>query len=122
MKIGVLELDQAPGEVPRHTLSRSKAKVLVHGMRWAVHVSRDRIQLRVAHSWSVIKATLKPALPKTPALRRCYIPAKLPPPEIPGILFKEPLSACWRKDPSSPSLAVRQFPFEEMQMRLMAGL
>jgi hypothetical protein len=34
--------------------------------------------------------------------------------EIPGIIFKEPASAAWRKDPASRALSVRFLPPEEV--------
>ena len=97
MKINVLELDQTLGEAPRHSLSKTKADLLVKGLRWAVRVSRDTIQLVVAHSWSVIKAALRPILekPSRPSRPR-YIPEILPPSEVPNCWFQQPTSANWR--------------------------
>jgi hypothetical protein len=121
MRIDVLEFDQAPGEVPRRNLNHVKAEILVKKWRWAVRVNRTTIKLIVSHTWAVIKAAVRPELPKTFIYQPTYIPATLPPPEVPGVVFKEPVSSIWRKDPSSPSLAVRFLPFEEMQANLLGA-
>jgi hypothetical protein len=105
-------------------LSKSKAETLIKGLRWAVTLSRDTAQLTVAHAWSVIKAALRPILPKPHSpVRPSYIPETLPSPEVPGVIFKEPVSAIWRKDPASQSLAVRFLPIEEVfAARHLAGI
>jgi hypothetical protein len=114
MKTGILEHDQAPGEVPRHRLnSVAKVEMLI-GARWAVRLTRDKIKLIVTHSWATIKAALNPHLSKVVRLPSCYIPEILPSPEVPGVIFKEPISASWRKDPASQALAVRYLPIEEV--------
>ena len=97
MKINVLELDQTLGEAPRHSLSKTKADLLVKGLRWAVRISRDTIQLVVAHSWSVIKAALRPILPKAPHPVSRYIPHDLAWSELPDLNFKVRLSDAGRE-------------------------
>jgi hypothetical protein len=59
MRIGILEQHQALTESPTHFLPANKARRLVLEFRIAVECGRDKIQLTVAHSWSVIKSWLR---------------------------------------------------------------
>lgn len=59
MKIGVLEHFQAITDSPKHFVTGGKARRLVEELRVAAKLSRDRIQITVAHAWSVVKMWLK---------------------------------------------------------------
>ena len=77
----------------------------------------------MAVTWSTVKAALKPVLPKAALPSPLYFPEKMPlaPPLIEDMRFKEPVSALWRKDPSSTSLALRWLPRPHVLASLVHG-
>jgi hypothetical protein len=97
MKIYVLDFDQAPGEVPRHEISRGKANRLLNEFRWAAPLNRDTIRVIVEKTWSAIKAALRPILPKASRPpSSLYIPKALPFAEIPRTAMKVGLTEVGR--------------------------
>lgn len=82
-----------------HETSRAFAKLLVDS--FAAHRrGQNAIQLTGPESWRDLKARFRcqgtESAPAHPRPTRLFIPAKLPPREVPGCFFEQPPSARWR--------------------------
>lgn len=90
-RIAVLEFEQTPASAPVHYISKTMAekfRACYHHGRQAVSVVDDRtLWIRVKVSFRKLKEWLKDG--ETRGIRD--IPSKLPPIELPGIWFDDPL-------------------------------
>ena len=100
-KIGILEHYQESSAAPATYVKRSVAALLLRrllAVRISDHVIQ-RVKVKQADAMTV----------RMPIEIRRYVPAKMPPREIPGVFFQEPQSDTWKREHRTVTFMPRTF-------------